>query len=234
RPLGGGSRAEVGAHLAPWLDALDATGRWALLKLVTGSLRIGVSARLAKTALAEWSSVELDRIEEVWHGLAPPYQPLFAWLEGGADPPDIGDLPTFCPLMLAQPLEEGDLDGHDPQAYLAEWKWDGIRVQLVGRDGEKRLYSRSGDDIGGGFPEIPTELPDAATLDGELLVMRDGEAAPFNELQQRLNRKAPDTRMLRDYPAAVRLYDILRQGDADLRPLPFVERRRRPEAWDGP
>src|SRR6202011_5476371 len=100
------SRAEVGAHLAPWLDALDATGRWALLKLVTGSLRIGVSARLAKTALAEWSSVELDRIEEVWHGLAPPYQPLFAWLEGGADPPDIGDLPTFCPLMLAQPLEE--------------------------------------------------------------------------------------------------------------------------------
>jgi len=231
--LQGASRAEVGTHLAPWLDALDATGRWALLKLVTGALRIGVSARLAKTALAEWSGVELDHIEEVWHGLAPPYQPLFDWLEGRAAPPDIADLPTFCPLMLAQPLEEGDLDGLDPQAYLAEWKWDGIRVQLVGRAGEKRLYSRSGDDIGGAFPDILAVLPDGVTLDGELLVMRDGEVAPFNDLQQRLNRKSPDTRMLRDYPAAVRLYDILRQGDTDLRPLPFAERRRRLEAWYG-
>jgi DNA ligase-1 len=231
--LAGASRTEVGAHLAPWLDTLDATGRWELLKLVTGALRIGVSARLAKTALAEWSGVQLDRIEEVWHGLAPPYLPLFAWLEGCADPPDIADLPTFCPLMLAQPLEEGDLDGLDPQAYLAEWKWDGIRVQLVGRAGEKRLYSRSGDDIGGAFPDILAVLPDAVTLDGELLVMRDGEVAPFNDLQQRLNRKAPDARMLRDFPAAVRLYDILRQGDADLRPLPFAERRRRLEAWYG-
>jgi DNA ligase-1 len=231
--LAGASRAEVGAHLAPWLDGLDATGRWALLKLVTGALRIGVSARLAKIALAEWSGVELDRIEEVWHGLASPYQPLFAWLEGRADPPDTADLPTFCPLMLAQPLEEGDLGGLDPQAYLAEWKWDGIRVQLVGRGGEKRLYSRSGDDIGGAFPDILAVLPDGVTLDGELLVIRDGEAAPFNDLQQRLNRKSPDARMLRDYPAAVRLYDILREGDADLRPLPFAERRRRLEAWYG-
>jgi DNA ligase-1 len=231
--LRGASRAEVGVHLSPWLDALDATGRWALLKLVTGSLRIGVSARLAKTTLSEWSGVELDRIEEVWHGLAPPYLPLFAWLEGRAGSPDVADLPTFCPLMLAQPLEEDDLDGLDPQAYLAEWKWDGIRVQLVSRGGEKRLYSRSGDDIGGAFPDILAVLPDAVTLDGELLVMRDGEVAPFNDLQQRLNRKAPDARMLRDYPAAVRLYDILRQGDADLRPLPFAERRRRLEAWYG-
>jgi DNA ligase-1 len=231
--LASANRAEVGAYLAPWLDALDATGRWALLKLVTGSLRIGVSARLAKTALSEWSGVELDRIEEVWHGLAPPYLPLFDWLEGRAEPPDITDLPTFCPLMLAQPLEEGDLDGLDPQAYLAEWKWDGIRVQLVGRGGEKRLYSRSGDDIGGAFPDILAVLPDGVTLDGELLVMREAEVAPFNDLQQRLNRKSPDTRMLRDYPAAVRLYDILREGDTDLRPLPFAERRRRLEAWYG-
>src|ERR1700759_2480942 len=86
------SRAEVAHLLGPWLDALDATGRWALLKLVTGSLRIGVSARLAKTALAEWSGVELDRIEEIWHGFAPPYQPLFDWLEGRRPPPEIGDL----------------------------------------------------------------------------------------------------------------------------------------------
>src|SRR5271170_3866604 len=100
------SRTEVGAHLGPWLDGLDATGRWALLKLVTGSLRIGVSARLAKTALAEWSGVGIDPIEEVWHGLEPPYQPLFAWLAGSAPRPEIGQLPNFTPLMLSQPLEE--------------------------------------------------------------------------------------------------------------------------------
>jgi len=227
------SRSRVAEHLGPWLDALDATGRWALLKLVTGSLRIGVSARLAKTALAEWSGADIARIEEVWHGLTPPYRPLFAWLEGQAEPPAVGDLPTFCPLMLAQSLEEGDLDELDPRDYLAEWKWDGIRVQLVGRGGERRLYSRSGDDIGGAFPDILAALPQGVTLDGELLVIRDGEVAPFNHLQQRLNRKSPDARLLRDYPAAVRLYDILREGPEDLRDLPFVDRRRRLETWHG-
>jgi DNA ligase-1 len=226
-------RVEVGDHLARWLDRLDPTGRWALLKLVTGSLRVGVSARLAKLALAEWSGKDIAAIEEVWHGLAPPYPALFAWLEGFEAAPDTGELPIFCPLMLAQPLEEGDLDQLDPRDYVAEWKWDGIRVQLVARGGEKRLYSRSGDDIGAAFPDVLAALPDAVTLDGELLVMRDGAVAPFNDLQQRLNRKAPGARMLREYPAAVRLYDLLREGMDDLRGLPFAERRRRLEAWHG-
>jgi DNA ligase 1 len=246
--LRGASRAEVGAHLAPWLDTLDAAGRWALLKLVTGSLRIGVSARLAKTALAALSAqaqlapaggrisdapggTDVAHIEEVWHGLAPPYTALFDWLEGRAERPHIGDLPTFAPLMLAQALEEGDLDGLDPRDYLAEWKWDGIRVQLVARGAEKRLYSRSGDDIGGAFPDLLAAMPDDVTLDGELLVLRDGEVAPFNDLQQRLNRKAPNPKLLSEYPAAVRLYDILRGGDEDLRALPFADRRQRLETW---
>jgi DNA ligase-1 len=225
------SRGEVPRLLGPWLDALDPTGRWALLKLVTRELRIGVSARLAKTALAEWSGVELDRIEEIWHGLAPPYQPLFDWLEGRRPPPETGDLPTFTPLMLAQPLEDADIAGLDPRDYLAEWKWDGIRVQLVARAAEKRLYSRSGDDIGPAFPDICSVIPADVTLDGELLVVREGEVAPFNDLQQRLNRKTPNPKLLRDFPAAVRLYDILREGAEDLRGLPFAERRRRLEAW---
>jgi DNA ligase-1 len=225
------SRSEVPRLLEPWLDALDATGRWALLKLVTRELRIGVSARLAKTALAEWSGVELDRIEEIWHGLAPPYQPLFDWLEGRHPPPEIGDLPTFTPLMLAQPLEDADLAGLDPRDYLAEWKWDGIRVQLVARGSERRLYSRSGDDIGAAFPDIIAAMPADLTLDGELLVVRDGEVAPFNDLQQRLNRKTPTPKLQRDFPAAVRLYDILREGSEDLRGRAFAERRRRLEAW---
>jgi len=229
--LRGASRSEVPRLLEPWLDALDATGRWALLKLVTRELRIGVSARLAKTALAEWSGVELDRIEEIWHGLAPPYQPLFDWLEGRHPPPEIGDLPTFTPLMLAQPLEDADLAGLDPRDYLAEWKWDGIRVQLVARGSERRLYSRSGDDIGAAFPDIIAAMPADLTLDGELLVVCDGEVAPFNDLQQRLNRKTPTPKLQRDFPAAVRLYDILRESSEDLRGRAFAERRRQLEAW---
>ncbi len=226
-------RAGVAAHLAGWLDRLDATGRWALLKLVTGALRIGVSARLAKTALAEWGAVPIEAIEEVWHGLAPPYLPLFAWLDGKTPPPEIGDLPNFTPLMLSQPLEEDDLAKLDPAAYLAEWKWDGIRVQLVSRRGERRLFSRSGDEIGPAFPDVVAATPDGIALDGELLVIRGGEVAPFNDLQQRLNRKTPTAKMLADFPASVRLYDILRLGDQDLRALPLSERRHRLEAWYG-
>src|SRR5204863_72744 len=89
------------------------------------------------------------------------------------------------------------------------------------------LQGASRADIGGAFPDIVAAIPDGVTLDGELLVMREGEVAPFNDLQQRLNRKSPDAKMLRDYPAAVRLYDLLREGGDDLRPLPFAERRRR-------
>jgi ATP-dependent DNA ligase len=231
KQLQGASRSEVAHLIEPWLDSLDATGRWALLKLVTGSLRIGVSARLAKTALAEWSGVAIDRIEEAWHGMAPPYQPLFDWLEGRTAPPETGDLPTFCPLMLAQPLEESDLAGLDPRDYLAEWKWDGIRVQLVARGPARRLYSRSGDDIGAAFPEVLEALPAEVTLDGELIVLSGGEAASFNALQQRLNRKTPNPKLLRDYPAAVRLYDMLRAGGEDLRGRSFAERRHRLESW---
>ena len=172
--LKGASRSEVGNLLELWLDALDSTGRWALLKLVTGSLRIGVSARLAKTALAEWGGVEVDRIEEIWHALTPPYGALFDWLEGRRPAPQTGGLPTFCPLMLAQPLDDGDIEGLDPGDYLAEWKWDGIRVQLAARGSERRLYSRSGDEIGAAFPEVLAAMPAEVTLDGELLVSRDG------------------------------------------------------------
>jgi DNA ligase-1 len=203
------------------------------LKLVTGGLRVGVSARLAKTALADWGKVPLNEIEALWHGLSPPYGDLFAWLDGTGPRPEIGSRPTFRPLMLAQPLEDADLAALDPAAYRAEWKWDGIRVQLVARGGEKRLYSRSGDDIGAAFPDITAAMPSDVVLDGELLVLRDGEVAPFNDLQQRLNRKAASPKMLEEFPAGVRLYDILEDAGVDLRALPFDERRARLVAWYG-
>ena len=148
-----------------------------------------MSARLAKTALAEWSGVPLAEIEEVWHGLDPPYEELFAWLAGQGPRPDMEGRATFRPLMLAHPIEDKELGLIEPDDFVAEWKWDGIRVQAAHQGGEKRLFSRTGDDISGAFPDVVEALPEGVVLDGELLVVRDGEVAPFNDLQQRLNRK---------------------------------------------
>ncbi|MBO0712061.1 MAG: cisplatin damage response ATP-dependent DNA ligase, partial [Acetobacteraceae bacterium] len=219
--------------VAGWLDASDPSVRFALLKLITGALRVGVSARLAKIALAEMSGGRIapDDVEEVWHGLDPPYVLLFAWLEGGGARPDAQDAPVFRPPMLAHPLELADLAVLDARAFRAEWKWDGIRVELVATPGGKRLFSRSGDDVSQAFPEILDAMDFDAVLDGELLVIRDGEVAPFAELQQRLNRKAVTPRMRQEFPVGIRLYDILFDGVADLRPLPFDARRERLEAF---
>ncbi len=225
-------RGQVMGLVEGWLDTLDSSGRFALLKLITGSLRVGVSARLAKTALAEWGRADLGELEECWHGLTPPYADLFAWLEGKSDRPAAGKGAGFRPLMLSHPLEEEDMAALSPGDYSAEWKWDGIRVQLVARGGERRIYSRTGDDVSGAFPDIVDHMTFDAVVDGELLVARgEGEVAPFNDLQQRLNRKTVTAAMLREYPAWVRLYDILFDGEEDVRGLPFTERRARLERW---
>jgi DNA ligase-1 len=225
-------RAEAPGALARMLDHLDASGRYALLKLATGELRIGVSARLAKTAVAQAFALDVDAVEEVWHGLGPPYLPLFAWAEGRGPQPTAEDVPVFRPFMLAHPLEALRVSLAD---YAAEWKWDGIRVQIVRAGGETRLYSRAGDDIGRSFPEIAEAFDVDGAVDGELLVKGEfqgadahgGAAASFNALQQRLGRKLVSARMLKDYPAFVRLYDILFDGAEDLRPLPWEKRRAR-------
>jgi DNA ligase-1 len=226
-------KADLPAIVAGWLDASDPSVRLALLKLITGGLRVGASARIAKIALAELSGgrVAPDDIEEVWHGLAPPYLPLFTWLEGRGPRPDPSDAPVFRPPMLAHPLEPTDIAALDAAAMRAEWKWDGIRVQLVATAGGRRVYSRGAEDISGAFPDIVAAMDFHGVLDGELLVMRDGQVAPFADLQQRLNRKTVGARLLRDYPVGVRLYDMLFDGDEDIRPLPFDARRARLEAW---
>ena len=234
-------KARLPEILVGWLDTLDATGRWALLKLVTGALRVGVSARLAKTALAEYGQKDVAEIEEAWHGVEPPYGALFAWLDGHGPRPASDTVPAFRPLMLSHPLEAEDLARIEGEAaaFAAEWKWDGIRVQIAATSGEVRLYSRTADDVSRAFPEIVEAARDAglaAVLDGELLVGRagaDGTIAvdSFNALQQRLNRKAPAAGMLDSHPAFVRLYDLLLEDGRDLRPLPFTERRARLEAF---
>jgi DNA ligase-1 len=224
------SRLDAPRVLASMLDHLDASGRFALLKLATGALRVGINARLAKQALADAFGLEVEGVEEVWHGLRPPFTELFDWAEGRAGQPTARDVPVFRPFMLAHPLEETRVSLDD---YAAEWKWDGIRVQLVHAGGETRLFSRTGDDISGSFPDVAEAFRTVGVLDGELLVrgsdqgadVHGGAAASFNALQQRLGRKTVSQKMLGAYPAFVRLYDILFDGSEDLRALPWVDRR---------
>jgi DNA ligase-1 len=229
-------KAELPAQLARWLDALDETGRWALIKLVTGGLRVGVSARLAKTAAAALGGKEAQEIELIWPGLKPPYTELFAWLEGRAEKPLSRDPTPFRPAMLAHAIEDSDFAALDPADFMAEWKWDGIRVQAVaapGPDGATtaRLYSRTGEDISGSFPDLLEALRHPGAIDGELLVVRAGRVQSFNVLQQRLNRKTLTPKLIAEFPAHLRAYDLLADGAEDLREAPFADRRARLERF---
>ncbi len=244
-------RSEVPGLLEGWLDALEPKGRWALLKLMTGGLRVGLSARLARTAVAmmrpatvseppdpaggeamcRLEPVDVSDIEEIWHALTPPYGDLFAWLEGHGDRPDAEAPGRFRPVMLATAIDEAvDFARLDPIDYAAEWKWDGIRVQAVREQGAARLYSRTGDEISGAFPDVMAGLAFEGAVDGELVVWRDGAVAPFGDLQQRLNRKTVDAKLMAAFPAAIVAYDLLAGDGEDLRTLSLKQRRARLEA----
>jgi DNA ligase-1 len=206
--------------------------RWALVKLATGALRIGVNARLAKTALAELGGKDLQELEEVWHGLEMPYTELFAWLEGKGERPDVDHASRFHPLMLSNPIDEAkDLAVLNPADFSAEWKWDGIRVQLIMGRGRASLFSRTGDDIAESFPDVVGNVFGEAVLDGELLVGRGLDPAPFNDLQQRLNRKVATDKLVEEFPAFIRVYDMLFDGAHDIRTKAWTERRAHLEAW---
>ncbi len=231
-------KAQLPAQLARWLDALDETGRWALIKLVTGGLRVGVSARLAKAAVAALGDKDAHDIELLWPGLAPPYRALFAWLEGKGDKPVSIDPAPFRPPMLAHALDDADLAGLDAADFMAEWKWDGIRVQAVAAkraDGGMmaRLYSRTGEDISRSFPDLLDALHLPGAIDGELLIMREHRVQSFNVLQQRLNRKSVTPKLIAEFPAHLRAYDLLADGAEDLREQPFAARRKRLEEFVG-
>jgi DNA ligase-1 len=233
-------KAQLPQQLARWLDALDETGRWALIKLVTGGLRVGVSARLAKAAVAALADKDVHDIEVIWPAVAPPYDELFAWLEGRAERPASGDPASFRPPMLAHALDDADLAALKPEDFMAEWKWDGIRVQAAaGRlstepeDGKlvARLYSRTGEEISRSFPDLLGALRLPGAIDGELLIMRDGRVQSFNVLQQRLNRKTVTAKLMAEFPAHLRAYDLLADGEEDLRERPFAERRAKLERF---
>ena len=198
------TRAEAPRLVASWLDGLDATGRWALLKLIMGGLRIGVSARMAKVALAEFGNVDITEIEEIWHGLTIPYEPFFAWLEGRADRPSPDIAAPFRPVMLAHPLipkadrenpEAVDAGLITPEAFAAEWKYDGVRIQASVEGTARRIYTRTGDDISHTFPDVLAGMSFQGTLDGELLIRAENGTAVQRSAtapQPENRHKAPD------------------------------------------
>ena len=213
--------------ISNYLNNFDQNTRWAFLKIITGGLRVGVSSRLAKIALSNFYKKDINEIEELWHAFDPPYRELLEWLQGITKKPNVNDRPVFRSPMLANPLEEIDYKIINPNNYLAEWKWDGIRIQLVSLNQSVKLYSRTGDDISKTFPEITSlKLKQNFSLDGELMAGEINRPGTFNDLQQRLNRKSPSKEIIKKIPTFIIAYDILFLKSSDIRKKKITERRK--------
>lgn len=187
------SKQKVSETLAHYLTIMTPAQRWALLKLGTRGLRIGVSARSIKQILADYGNKDIKEVETLWHAVTPPYVDMLSWLEGKADKPDIENAVTFHPVMLSHPIEDSDIDDFTKDTWQIENKYDGIRVQLVVKSNntvlvrlensseadndkpEKALFSRTGDDISHSFPDLLESVSGSMVLDGELLVIHNAE-----------------------------------------------------------
>ena len=177
------SKQKVSDTLAHYLTIMTPAQRWALLKLGTRGLRIGVSARSIKQILADYGNTDIKDIETLWHAVTPPYVDMLSWLEGKADKPDIENAVTFHPVMLSHPIEDSDIDAFTKDTWQIENKYDGIRVQLAVKTGkvsdenepDKALFSRTGDDISHSFPDLLEAVNGNMVLDGELLVIHNAE-----------------------------------------------------------
>ena len=187
------SKQKVSDTLANYLTVMTPAQRWALLKLGTRGLRIGVSARSIKQILADYGDKDIKEIETLWHAVHPPYVDMLRWLEGKAEKPDIENAVTFHPVMLSHPIEDSDIEAFTENTWQIENKYDGIRVQLVVKSSkafndrsidsdatnedepEKALFSRTGDDISHSFPDLLESVSGNMVLDGELLVIHNVE-----------------------------------------------------------
>lgn len=207
---------------------LPANERLVFNKLLTGALRVGVSQRLVQQALAELSGLDIARIAQRMLGDWVPSPGLLAALLSPQERPEDRQQPY--PFFLASPLE-APVDSLGPVAdWVLEWKWDGIRLQVLRRQGEAALWSRGEERLDGRFPEIEAAalaLPDGCVIDGELLAWRDGDALPlpFTALQTRIQRRKPGPKTLRDTPVRVLAYDLLERDGQDLRTQPLHARR---------
>jgi DNA ligase-1 len=195
-------------------------------KLLTGGFRVGVSQRLVVRALAEWRGMDPSVIAHRMMGNWEPTPEFFRGLFS-SDTSD-SDISRPYPFFLAYPLESGPNSLGKTSAWQLEWKWDGIRAQLIRRRGEVFVWSRGEELVTERFPEIARSaqhLPDGTVLDGEIVAWRDGEVMTFSKLQRRIGRKTPSKRLLQEIPVVLIAFDILEELAMDVRGLPLSERR---------
>jgi DNA ligase-1 len=235
-PLRGAEAETIRAALFAWWDETAWRERFLLMKLIGGGFRVGVSRLLVTRALGAVAAIDSKHIAQRLMGWTdgrtrPSAERYLALIAPELEGADAGRGGHPYPFFLAHPLQAPP-DTLGPLAdWLAEWKYDGIRAQLVRRAGQTWLWSRGEDLITERFPEISAiALPEGTVVDGEVLVWRDGRPAPFSELQKRIGRKTLSAKLLAELPAALIAYDLLEQDGADIRALPQIERRRRLEA----
>lgn len=219
------------AQLRDWWLALAPAQVFLLNKLLTGALRVGVSQRLVVQALASWSQLPTDLIA---HRLSGEWQPHADALASLAQPPQKNEhhADRPYPFFLASPLELPVETLGERADWLAEWKWDGIRAQLMRRRAIGQLWSRGEERLDGRFPEIEQAaqaLPSGCVMDGEILAWNaaGGIPRPFTALQKRIGKRKPGTKLLADTPVIFMAYDLLEHEGHDLREAPLVERRER-------
>jgi DNA ligase-1 len=224
-----GQRDEV----TRWWLGLPRGQRFVLNKLLTGEFRVGVAQTLVIRALAEAIGIEPTIVAARLMGDWTPSADWFATisapaLSGMADTPATIDPSQPYPFYLASPLEDAPDTLGDRAGWLVEWKWDGIRAQLIRRRGQVWLWSRGEDLITNRFPEIAaaaTHLPDGTVLDGEVLAFKDGRPMPFSALQHRIGRQRQVAQVMRTVPVVLVVYDILEREGADIRQEPLSARR---------
>ena len=243
-PLRGLPDEEVATRVAGYWQELDTLGRFLLIKLVGGGFRVGVSKLLVQRALATHAGIDAKRVAQRMMGytdgkvLPSPerYEALIAKAEEGVpEPRDEGQpYPFFLAHQLDLPAELFTARLGPVGDWMVEWKYDGIRGQVVKRQGKAWVWSRGEELVTDRFPEIVAlagALPDGTVIDGEILVWKEGDQpAPFSLLQQRIGRKNLTKKILADAPVTFMAYDLLEQGGEDVRGLPQRERRARLEA----
>ena len=214
------------AAIVEWWRTLPYRECFILNKLLTGELRVGVSELLVVRALAEVLQIERAEVTRRIMGEWRPSAEFWESLRSTAPP--ASDPAAPYPFFLASPLEEDPTTLGAVSDWLAEWKWDGIRSQVIRREGRCFIWSRGEDLVTERFPEIVVAamcLPDGVVLDGELVAWRDGAIRPFADLQQRIGRKKVTPAILESVPVRFLAYDVLESNHMDLRQLPLRERR---------
>ena len=226
-PLRELDEAEQREAVAQAWRELDANERYIWNKLVTGSFRVGVSQSLVTRALAQVSGIEKEVIAHRLMGNWSPNADFYFGLIDGANT-ETADLSRPYPFHLAHQLDFPLEDLGDVKDWQAEWKWDGIRAQLIRRKGESFLWSRGEDLVTERFPEITAasfDLPDGTVLDGEILPWKDEGVMAFAQLQRRIGRKTVGKKLLEEVPVVLLCYDILEFGGEDYRQKELSERR---------